>query len=322
MMPYRSVSSFYKEKFGQKIYKISFDIGCTCPNRDGTKGFGGCSFCSEGGSGDFAEKIDVFDGNNLEFSIKSAICKAKNRVIAKMPKTSDGNQKFIAYFQSFTNTYERTLGFECLIKIFRETAKSEQIVGIAIGTRPDCLTDKMLDFLSELSKQTYVQLEFGLQTCSDKTASLINRTYPTQIYKQTMKRVKDKAPKIHVVTHIIFGLPGEDEKMMMESVKFAINCKTDGIKITCLHILKGTRLGDKFLENEQTNSSPNSIDGIPFRTLEMDEYLLLIEHALDNIPPDVVIHRLTGDGDKKLLIAPLWSANKKLVLNSLSRRLN
>ena len=342
MSPHTTVSDFYKEKFGQKTYKISLDIGCTCPNRDGSLlktgkdgndgnlSFLGCTFCSSGGSGDFAEKIRFeTDGDfskSTSHSIIEAIDKAKKRVISKMPtanttkNTTSGKtnskQKFIAYFQSFTNTYEkgtteqeRKAEFYRLTNIFRTVAKIEGIVGIAIGTRPDCLSDRMLSFLANLSEQTFVQLEFGLQSSSNQTAKIINRGYQTETYYETILRVRRVAPKIHIVTHIIFGLPGENEKMMMDSVEFAVKCKTDGIKITCLHILKGTKLAEDY---EQEKISP----------LEKEEYFSLIEHALEIIPPNVVIHRLTGDGDKKLLIAPLWTADKKVVLNGIKNILS
>mgnify|MGYP002854612485 CR=1 FL=1 len=321
-----TVSDFYKEIFGCKVYKLALDIGGTCPNRDGTKGFGGCIFCSEGGSGEFAEKIIFSDSpidsvitdsavknaNSVitDSAVKNAIEHAKERVIQKCPRGS--NAKFIAYFQSFTNTYEANEGdFEKLSSVFSSVIIQKEIVGIAIATRPDCLSDKMISFLQDLSERSFIQLEFGLQTSNDKTAISINRCYQTKTYDDTLERVKKIAPKIHIVTHIIFGLPGENKKDMMESVHHAVQCGTNGIKITCLHILKGTKLGKEY--EEGTLKEPT------FHALEMEEYFALLENALEIIPHDVVIHRLTGDGDKKLLLAPMWTRNKKKVLNSMKK---
>lgn len=290
-MDFYSVSDFYKRLFGQKVYKISVKGGCTCPNRDGTLDTRGCIFCSGSGSGDFAFE-------DLE--------KAKQIVGSKFGSNStNSSNKYIVYFQNFTNTYENAAtDFDFLSSQFLRYSREKEVVGIAIGTRPDCLSDKMLDFLAKLSAETYVQLEFGLQSASDLTATYIRRCYKTAVYEETMARVKEKAPKIHVVTHIIFGLPGEGEKEMLDSVRLAVKCHTDGIKITCLHVLKGTDLAKDYEEGK-------------FDVLSMEEYFALIKKAVGLIPKETVIHRLTGDGPKSLLIAPLWTADKKRVLNGL-----
>lgn len=286
------VSDFYKEKFKCKVYKISIDGGCTCPNRDGTKGNRGCIFCSAGGSGEFTVKMP---------SIFEQIEKAKKLVEKKAGKKG----KYIAYFQNFTNTYG---DFDFITKKFNQAVEFPDIVGIAIATRPDCLSDRMLDFLKELSEKTFVQLEFGLQTSNEKTAKYIRRAYSLCEYEDTMFRVLKVAPKIHIVTHVIFGLPREKEKDMMDSIDCAVKNKTHGIKITCLHVLSGTDLEKEYREEK-------------FKTLTQNEYIDLISNAMNYLPNEVIIHRLTGDGAKKILIAPLWTANKKKVMNALKKRL-
>ncbi|MGP1587522.1 MAG: TIGR01212 family radical SAM protein [Treponemataceae bacterium] len=286
------VSDFYKEKFKCKVYKISIDGGCTCPNRDGTKGNCGCIFCSAGGSGEFTVKMP---------SIFEQIEEAKKLVEKKAGKKG----KYIAYFQNFTNTYG---DFDFITKKFNQAVEFPDIVGIAIATRPDCLSDRMLDFLKELSEKTFVQLEFGLQTSNEKTAKYIRRAYSLCEYEDTMFRVLKVAPKIHIVTHVIFGLPREKEKDMMDSIDCAVKNKTHGIKITCLHVLSGTDLEKEYREEK-------------FKTLTQNEYIDLISNAMNHLPNEVIIHRLTGDGAKKILIAPLWTANKKKVMNALKKRL-
>lgn len=287
-----TVSSFYKLIFGQKVYKISLDGGCTCPNRDGTVGTGGCIFCSATGSGDFVP--------NKYLSISEQIEKAKSLVESKNSKKTDKSEKkYIAYFQNFTNTYGNP---STLLSNWEEALAKPEIVGLAIGTRPDCLNDKILSILSNLANKTFLQIELGLQTTNEKTASYIRRGYINECYFDAIKKLKNANPKIHIVTHVIFGLPGDSEDDMIKTVKDVICAKSDGIKITNLYILKDTDLEKDFLNNKVF-------------PLTMEEYFDLIKKALKIIPPEVVIHRLTGDPPKKLLIAPKWSTDKKRTLN-------
>ena len=297
-MNYLSLSDYLKEKYKTKVYKLSLTTGCTCPNRDGTISFGGCIFCSEGGSGDFAAK-----GLDLD----EQIAFAKEKVDAKIsPKIPSAERKYIAYFQSFTNTY----GDEAyLMDLFNQVLDYPFIVGLSIGTRPDCLSDKMIDFLSNLNKKKEVWVELGLQTIHEDTARLINRGYKLPVFEDAYKRLTDVGLK--VVVHVILGLPGESDDDIIETVKY-LSCLTPtlfGIKLQLLHVLKGTKLAAMY-EQE------------PFHIYELDEYCEIVGRCLQVLPKDTVIHRLTGDGPKKLLIAPLWSGNKKLVMNTMRNYLS
>ena len=291
-MKYLSVSDFYKQKFGSKVYKITIDAGCTCPNRDGTKATGGCIFCSSAGSGDFIE--------SRELEIPVQIENAKKRVEAKFGAIS--GRKYIAYFQNFTNTYGDA---ESLYEKYAAAVGCKDVVGIAIGTRPDCVGDEILAKIASLCDKTFVSIELGLQTSNENTGKYIRRFYSNEDYTNAVERIHKADLRIHVVTHLIFGLPGENKKDMMESVRFALDAGTDGLKISCLYILKGTALENEFFKGN-------------VRVLEMDEYFELIKDALKIIPRNIVIHRLTGDGPKKLLIEPEWTKNKKNVINRLN----
>lgn len=299
-MEYFSVSDFYKQTFGTKVYKISIDAGCTCPNRDGTKGTGGCIFCSNNGSGDFVP--------NKNLSITEQIESAKQKVINKFSRNiqkKDIPTKYLVYFQNFTNTYGNT---EALYSKYLEALNCKDVIGLCIGTRPDSIGQDLLEKLAKLSQTKYIQIELGLQTCNEETAMYINRCYKNQEYIDCIKKIHAASNKIHIVTHLIFGLPGETKKQMLESVKFAKENKTDGIKITNLYILKGTKLYKEYLDGK-------------VYILNMEEYFELIKDALKIIGKDIVIHRLTGDGPKNLLVEPMWTCNKKLVLNSLKKYL-
>lgn len=285
-----SASDFYKEKFGCKIYKISLSSGCTCPNRDGTKGKGGCIFCSEKGSGDFSQ--------DSLLPIKEQIQKAKLKV-----KDKNKNGKFIAYFQSFTNTYGNP---ENLEKKFNDAVLEPDISGISIATRPDCLDDEIMKVLKRISKKTFLTLELGLQTGNDQTGQILNRCYTSEDFKKAVEKIHKEIPEAHVITHLIIGLPGENLDIMKESVNFAVKCKTDGIKLSLLHVLKETALEKLYYEGK-----------VPLVSLE--EYCFIISELLKVIPANVVVHRITGDGPKSILISPLWTGNKKLVLNTLQR---
>ena len=282
----KMLSDHYKEKYGCKVYKLSLDGGFTCPNRDGTLGYGGCIFCS--GSGEFAEGGPDPIALQLE--------RAKARVSAK-----NKGGKYIAYFQAFTNTYAPV---EQLRRIYLEAITPEEIVGLSIGTRPDCLGDEVLELLREINAIKPVSVELGLQTVHEETARYIRRHYQTSAYFDAVKKLKQA--KIDVVTHIILGLPGETEAMMLQTTRAAVAAGTDGIKFHLLHVLRGTDLQKDY-------------EAGLFRCLTLEEYGELLQKCLKEVPETVVIHRLTGDGAKKDLIAPLWSADKKRVLNYLNR---
>lgn len=289
-MYYYSLNEYLKKTFGEKVYKISLDGGMTCPNRDGTLGSLGCIFCSEGGSGEFAAQRAL--------SVSEQIEQAKRRI----SKKSDC-KKFIAYFQPFTNTYAPV---SYLRKIFEEAVAPEEIAALSIATRPDCLGDDVLDLLDELNKKKPVWVELGLQTIHEKSAEYIRRGYALNVYDESVKKLHKIG--VNVITHIILGLPNESKKEIIESVRYAGE-RSDGIKLQLLHVLKGTDL----LKDYERGM---------FETLTLDEYVDLLCDCIEALPPDVVIHRMTGDGDKKLLVAPLWSADKKRVLNTIHKALN
>ena len=289
-MKYTTLNSYLKNKFGCKVYKLAIDGGFTCPNRDGTLGTCGCIFCSRGGSGEFAE--------SKEKSVTQQIDDGKKRVEKKI---KDG--KYIAYFQAFTNTYAPV----CKLKsLYTEAINHPDIVALSIGTRPDCLGDDVLELLDKMNKIKPVFVELGLQTIHENTAQYIRRGYPLEVYDKAIDDLHKIG--INVVTHLIIGLPGESEQDILQSVEYVCK-KTDGIKLQLLHILEGTDLADEYRECK--------VD-----VLSLEEYTSIIKHCVEIIPDNVVIHRLTGDGAKKDLIAPLWSADKKHVLNTINKALN
>lgn len=287
---YTTLNAHYKEKFGCKVYKLALDAGFTCPNRDGTLGERGCIFCSAAGGGEFAEK-------GCE-SISEQLQRAKSRVSAKV---KDG--KYIAYFQSFTNTYAPV---ERLEQIYRSVMHDPDIVAIAIGTRPDCLGDDVLSLLESLNKEIPIYVELGLQTAHSDTVQYIRRGYDNDVYLKAVRNLKKAG--IHVVTHIIIGLPGETADMAVETTRFAVNAGTDGVKFHLLHVLHGTDLEKEYEAGK-------------FTCLSLEEYGLWLKQCLSVLPHNVVVHRITGDGAKKDLVAPLWSADKKRVLNFLNNYL-
>ncbi len=293
-----TANEYYKRTFGQKVYKLSLDAGCTCPNRDGALGTKGCIFCSNGGSGEFAA--------DRTKSITAQIEEAKGRVEAKMPKNTDSN-KYIAYFQAFTSTYGNA---DELKAKYLEAISHPDIVALSIATRPDCISDEMLEIISNINKSTHVYVELGLQTIHESTAKYIRRGYKLETYDKCVEHLSSKG--IDIITHIILGLPGESEEMMLQSVDYVRKTAeqhpniTCGIKLQLLHVLKGTDLEKAYN------------DGV-FEVLTLEEYVDIIYKSLAILEDKVVIHRLTGDGDKKLLVAPLWSANKKLVLNEINK---
>lgn len=285
---YKTLNQHYREKFGCKVYKLSIDAGFTCPNRDGTVGYGGCIFCSADGGGEFTPKDCP--------SIHKQLQKAKARVEHK-----NRNGKYIAYFQSFTNTYAPV---EILRQRFEEAMAPEEIVGLAIGTRPDCLPDDVVALLEELNRRKPVSVELGLQTIHEETAAYIRRGYPSSVYIDGVKRLKKAG--IEVVTHIILGLPGENAQMAVQTTQTAVQAGTDGVKFHLLHVLKGTDLEKEFLAGK-------------FQCLTLESYGQMLKECIAQLPEHVVVHRITGDGAKRNLVAPLWSADKKRVLAELNR---
>lgn len=289
MSSYYGVNAYLRKRFGGRVYKLALDGGFSCPNRDGTIGNRGCIFCLDG-SGAFAE--------GRKESLDDQIEKAKVRIAAKV----DENTKYIAYFQAYTNTYAPV---ERLKELYLPLTKREDIVAISIATRPDCLDDEVLRFLEELNSKKPLFIELGLQTIHQSTADYIRRGYNLDCYNISAEELNRRG--IELITHVILGLPHETEEMMLETVAHA--CKySQGIKLQLLHILEGTDLAEDYRQGK-------------FKVFELDEYARLVKKCVDIIPKDVVIHRLTGDGAKKHLIAPLWSGDKKRVINRLNSEL-
>ena len=286
MFSMKMLNEYYREKFGCKVYKLSLDGGFTCPNRDGTLGYGGCIFCSAAGGGDFAEgPCDA---------IEVQLERAKARVAAK-----NKGGKYMAYFQSFTNTYAPV---EKLRKLYYAAIAPEEIVGLAIGTRPDCLGEDVVALLAQINAIKPVSVELGLQTVHEDSVRYIRRGYPNEVYFDAVGRLK--AAGIEVVTHIIIGLPGETPEMAVETTRQAVEAGTDGVKFHLLHVLKGTDLAKDYAAGK-------------FTALSLEEYGNTLKQCISVLPETTVVHRITGDGAKKDLIAPLWSADKKRVLNYL-----
>lgn len=288
---YTTLSDHYRRKFGCKVYKLALDGGFTCPNRDGTVGYGGCIFCSAYGGGEFAEQNCGSVVQQLE--------QAKRRVSAK---NKDG--KYIAYFQSFSNTYAPV---SRLRQLYLDAIAPEDIVGLAIGTRPDCLNPEIVALLAEINRMKPVSVELGLQTIHPESVRYIRRGYGNDVYFDAVRRLKTAG--IEVVTHIILGLPGETAEMAAETTVAAIAAGTDGVKFHLLHVLRGTDLEQDYLDGK-------------FCCLELPEYAQWLQTCLNQVPPAVVVHRITGDGAKRDLVAPLWSADKKRVLNYLNHYLD
>ena len=293
-MKNKTVNQYLKERFGQKVYKISINGGFTCPNRDGTIGYGGCIFCSGYGSGDFAEEASL--------TVTEQIERGKKRVASKMH--SDENNKYIAYFQAFTNTYAPV---ERLRALYTEAINHPDIVALSIGTRPDCLPEAVLDLLSEMNRIKPVWVELGLQTIHKKSADYIRRGYELPVYDRAVKELKCRG--IEVITHVILGLPGETREDMLSTVDYVGKSGVSGIKLQLLHVIKDTDLEKDYNR------------GL-FRCMTMDEYVELIYDCISILPDDVIIHRMTGDGARKTLVAPIWSTDKKRVLNALNNKLN
>ena len=304
------LSDFYKSIFGCKTYKISLDAGCTCPNRDGAKGVGGCIFCSQNGSGDFTpEKTKT---------IKNQIEDAKSRIESKLRgRSGKRDGKYIAYFQNFTSTYGNAADLE---KKYLEALSCPEIAGLAIATRPDCVSDEILEKIVKISEKYFVQIELGLQTSNEKSGKIINRCYSNSDYVSAVKKIKQTNPKIHVVTHLIFGLPGESDDDMMKSVDFVSetnSLKSDGdfferafgIKITSLYVLRRTKLSEMYEKDE-------------YEPLSKEKYFGLLKKALPRLGENAIVHRLTGDPPKSILVAPEWPKDKKRVMNEIKEIVN
>jgi len=282
--PFYSLSDYYKETYGEKVYKLAIDAGFTCPNRDGSLGTRGCIFCSSKGSGEFG--IGMADQLNT----------AKELIKAKTSA-----QTFIVYFQSFTNTYGPV---KKLKSLYERALTDPSVVGLSIATRPDCLNDEIIEMLYDLNKRTDIYIELGLQTIHKETAEFIRRGYPQSVFNETLKSLHQAS--IPVIPHLILGLPNETRTDMIESVRYVSSMPIQGIKIHMLHILRDTDLYQYYLHS-------------PFPIFSEEEYIHTLIDCLEYIPKHVVIHRLTGDGPKNLLVEPQWSLNKRHVLNQITK---
>ena len=297
---YYSLNEYCRQTFGEKVYRLSLNGGMTCPNRDGFLSTGGCTFCSEGGSGDFAATYDI--------SISKQIAEAKQHIQQK----TDCNM-FIAYFQAYTNTYAP---ISHLRRIYTEALAEPEIVALSIGTRCDCLSTDVLDLLEELANSKWpspsgeiqkpVWIELGLQTIHNETHSRLNTHTTVELFDKAVENLQTR--NIPVITHVILGLPGETKEMILETVSHVASLPVAGIKLQLLHILKGTKLASEYAAS-------------PFPLFELEEYCDFIIDCLEILPPEMVVHRITGDGPRSLLIAPLWSTDKKRVLNTIAKRL-
>ena len=286
---YSDANLYFRERFGSKVYKAAISLDVTCPNRDGTKGTGGCNFCSLGGSGEFSSH-----GDDISGQIDSSISKLS----AKVPPET----KYIAYFQSFTNTYCEPAYLEEKI---RRAFSHEKICAVSVATRPDCLSDSMIEMLSNMNLIKPVMVELGLQTIHEKTAEWFNRCYKTEEYDDAVLRLKKAG--IEVITHLIFGLKDETREMMLQSVKHVVDIGSDGIKFTCLYVLSGTKLEQEWRR------------GI-IKILSRDEYFDIVDDALKLLPERMIVHRLTGDGPKSILLEPSWTKDKRSVVNYINGR--
>ena len=286
--PYHSLDYELKNRFGEKVYRLALNGGMTCPNRDGRVGYGGCIFCSGGGSGEFAA--------DPALSVREQIEEGKKRLAKKRPVRT-----YIAYFQAFTNTYAPV---PYLRALFTEAISCPEIAVLSAATRPDCLPDDVMDLLAELNQAKPVWIELGLQTMHEDTAKRIRRGYSLPVFEDAVHRLRRAG--IEVIVHVILGLPGEDVSQMLETIDYLNRLDIQGIKLHLLHILKGTDLAEQYIQK-------------PFPVFTMDEYVKMTVACVERLRQDIVIHRLTGDGPKDLLIAPLWSSAKRQVLNNIHR---
>lgn len=296
-----TLSDYLKNRYGQKIYKISLSSGCTCPNRDGTIGTGGCIFCSAGGSGEFTEVLT--DEDHLDREIKAA----EERVARKLPDDlPEEKRHYIAYFQSFTNTYGDT---DRLFRLYSRVIERDDVVILSVGTRPDCIEEDKLRMLQKLNEVKPVWVELGLQTIHNRTAERIHRGYPTVVFEDCYQRLK--AAGLTIIVHVILGLPGENREDMLATVQYLadLNPQIDGIKLQMLNILKGTQMAEEYRKK-------------PFPQMSMEEYTDLVVDCLKLLPEGIVVHRMTGDGPKDLLISPEWVRDKKRVIGTLQHKIS
>lgn len=293
MAQINTLNNYYKSTFGSKVYKLSLNGNMTCPNRDGTLGTNGCIFCSKGGSGDFAASHSL--------SIPEQIIEAKNRISKKIT-----SGKYIAYFQAFTNTYAPVA---YLRNIYYEAIKPDDIVGLSIATRPDCINEEVLSLLKDINTIKPVFIELGLQSIHQKTADFIRRGYDLECFNRAVFALAEIG--VNIVVHLIIGLPGETVEDILVSIKHLNSLPINGVKLQLLHVLENTDLANYYIEKSNN-----------FETLTMDEYIFILGECIEHLRPDIIIHRMTGDGAKKDLIAPLWSADKKNVLNNINRYFN
>lgn len=287
---YHSLNYFLRNKFKEKIYKISLDGGFTCPNRDGKVSIGGCTFCSSKGSGDYAGNRVLSINNQFE---------DRKKLMEK--KWKEG--KYIAYFQAYTNTYAP---IDELREKYEEALSQEGVVALSIGTRPDCIDDDVVDLLEEISKKTYLWVELGLQTINDETGRNFNRGYDLKTFDESLRKLKER--NIEVVVHTIFGLPGETKEDMLKTVEYVAHSGAQGIKFHLLHLMKGTKMVEQYEKGE-------------LELLSQEDYIDLICKSISIIPPNMVVHRLTGDAPRETLIGPIWSLKKWEVLNAIDKAL-
>ena len=294
----RTANDYYRVRFGGKVYRISLNGGMTCPNRDGTLDTRGCLFCSRGGSGDFA--------SSAALSVPEQLVTAKQKIAAKLPKNRETFAGYLAYFQAFTNTYAPVA---YLKGIFEDALSDPEVVGLSVATRPDCLSEECISLLSSLNNSKPVYVELGLQTIHEQTAALIRRGYPLSVYDDAVSRLQ--AARLPVITHVILGLPKETKEDMLATVKHVVKAGIHGIKLQLLHVLQDTDLADYY-----RTASPSE-----FACMTLDAYTDILVSVLPLIPEETVLYRITGDGPKRTLIAPLWSGDKKHVLNTLRHHL-
>lgn len=305
--PFYSLNQYYRDRFGGKVYKLSLNGGMTCPNRDGTIDNRGCIFCSAGGSGDFASTAMIFtneSGRNIP-DIPCQLAQAREKVAAKINVKDFAG--YIAYFQAYTNTYADVSYLE---QLFLQVIMQNDILGLSIGTRPDCLEQEKVDLLSSLNTEKPIFVELGLQTIHERTAQLIRRGYPLSVFEAAVSRLK--AAGLPVIVHVILGLPGETKEDMLATCRYLGELGIDGIKLQLLHVLEGTDLAKLYL-NEKSENCNN------FSIMSLDEYASLVVSIIEQLPPEMVIHRITGDGPKRILLAPSWSGDKKKVLNTIMK---
>ncbi|MGL5151915.1 MAG: TIGR01212 family radical SAM protein [Clostridium sp.] len=287
---YHSLNYFLRNKFGEKVFKISLDGGFTCPNRDGKVARGGCTFCSSSGSGDYAGSRALSIGQQFD---------DRKEMMEKKWK----NGKCIAYFQAYTNTYAPV---DVLRSKYEEALKQPNVVAMSIATRPDCIDEEIVELLSEISEKTYLMVELGLQTVSDEVARSFNRGYDLEVFERALNLLKNK--NIDVVVHTILGLPGETKEDMLKTIDYVGHSGVEGIKFHLLHLMKNTKMADEYYEK-------------PFEFLTQEEYIDIICKGVSIIPQEMVVHRLTGDAPRSLLIGPMWSLKKWEVLNDIDKAL-